>query len=172
MEHPRMTATEAQSKTLSLIHLINRPGAANLEEFIRKSNYLTTARCRGHHRHDYGLMFHSLEVLDTMLNSNLFGLPQESIVIVALCHDLGKATLRGATLGHGGHPARSLYILDRCGFQLTETEREAIAHHHLGKHIKPFLSAVTNPLQQLLHLGDCVSTGLNKKGRPYVFKKI
>ena len=167
-----MTTTEAQAKILYFIHQIDRPGTADLEEFIRKSNYLTTAKCHGHHKGIYGLMFHSLEVLDIMLKFNWLGLPQESIIIVALCHDLGKATIAGTKSGQGKHPDKSLFILERCGFQLTIAERRAIEYHHLGKHMKSFFSAITNPLQQLLHLGDCMSTGLDKKGKPYEFRII
>ena len=49
---------------------------------------------------------HSLEVLDTMLKDNILGFPRESLIIVALFHDLGKAVLNGQKIGRGKHPAR------------------------------------------------------------------
>ena len=86
-----MTIQAAQTKVLDLLSEINRPGIDSVIEFIKTSNYLTTAQCHGHHRREHGLMMHSLEVLDTMLNGNILGFPRESLIVVALFHDLGKA---------------------------------------------------------------------------------
>lgn len=87
-------------------------------------------------------MMHSLEVLDCMLNNNFVGIPRESIILVALCHDLGKARLGGRKVGRGQHSSRSIYILKECGVELTSDERSAILNHHprgFGK----WVSAVT-----------------------------
>ena len=167
-----MTIQAAQTKVLDLLSEINRPGIDSVIDFIKTSNYLTTAQCHGHHRREHGLMMHSLEVLDTMLKDNVLGFPRESLIITALFHDLGKATLNGQKIGRGKHPARSAAILKMCGFELTPLERGAICNHHPGKDPRKVAAAVGNPLQVLLHAGDCISTGLDKIDRNYIFSSL
>ena len=167
-----MTIQAAQTKVLDLLSEINRPGIDSVIEFIKTSNYLTTAQCHEHHRREHGLMMHSLEVLDTMLKGNILGFPRESLIVVALFHDLGKATLNGNKIGRGRHPARSIAILKKCGFALTPQESSAIYSHHPGSDPLKLASALANPLQVLLHAGDCRSTGLDKNGRNYIFSSL
>lgn len=167
-----MTIQAAQTKVLDLLSEINRPGIDSVIEFVKTSNYLTTAQCNGHHRREHGLMMHSLEVLDTILKGNIFGFPRESLIVVALFHDLGKATLNGHKIGRGGHPARSIAILKKCGFELTPQESSAIYSHHPGSDPRKLAAALGNPLQALLHIGDCRSTGLDKNGRSYRFSSL
>lgn len=167
-----MTSQEAKTKVLDLLSEINRPGIDSVIDFINTSNYLTTAQCHEHHRRDHGLMMHSLEVLDTMLKDNILGFPRESLIIVALFHDLGKAVLNGQKIGRGKHPARSIAILKRYGFELTPQERGAICNHHPGKDPRKLAAALGNPLQILLHAGDCRSTGIDKDGRTYRFTAL
>jgi hypothetical protein len=167
-----MTIQAAQTKVLDLLSEINRPGIDSVIDFIKTSNYLTTAQCHEHHRRDHGLMMHSLEVLDTMLKDNILGFPRESLIIVALFHDLGKAVLNGQKIGRGKHPARSIAILKRYGFELTPQERGAICNHHPSKDPRKLAAALDNPLQILLHAGDCRSTGIDKDGRTYRFTAL
>ena len=167
-----MTIQAAQTKVLDLLSEINRPGIDSVIEFIKTSNYLTTAQCHGHHRREHGLMMHSLEVLDTMLKGNILGFPRESLIVVALFHDLGKATLNGHKIGRGMHPARSIAILKKCRFALTPQESSAIYSHHPGSDPRKLASALGNPLQALLHTGDCRSTYLDKNGQNYIFSSL
>jgi hypothetical protein len=167
-----MNTTNMKDRIISLLSEVDRKGIDNLIKFIEDSNYLTSAQCYSHHKCQHGLMMHSLEVLDCMLNNNLAGIPRESIILVALCHDLGKARLGGRKVGAGPHPSRSISILKRCGVELTKDEESAILNHHpkgLGKWIN---SALKSPLQVLLQMGDCRSTGLNKRGKTYRFSAI
>ena len=167
-----MTTEKAQNRIIELLSEIDRPGISAVIDFIKSSNYLTTAKCYKHHRRQYGLMMHSLEVCDTMLKLNGDRLPRESIIISALFHDLGKATVDGKKIGLGGHPERSIAILRKCGFQLTPQEQSAICNHHPGSDPVKVAAAVSNPLQLLLHAGDCRSTGIDKRGNTYRFSKI
>ena len=164
-----MTPQSAQAKVLELLSEISRPGIDKVIEFLHASNYFTSARCYKHHRCMNGLLMHSLEVLDAMLKNNIFSLSRESIIIVALFHDLGKATLNRRMIGSGDHCSRSVDILEQCGFELTEQESSAIYNHHPGKHLGKLARAASNPLQLLLHAGDCISTGVNKRGSEYKF---
>ena len=167
-----MATLDNQNKIISLLSEVNRKGIDNLIQFIQDSDYLTTAQCYSHHKCPQGLMMHSLEVLDTMLRDNLAGIPRESIILTALCHDLGKARLGGRKVGAGPHPSRSISILKRCGVELTKDEESAILNHHPKGFGKWISSALKSPLQVLLQMGDCRSTGLNKRGKIYRFSAI
>lgn len=167
-----MNTLTMKDRIISLLSEVDRKGIDNLIKFIEDSNYLTSAQCYSHHKCQHGLMMHSLEVLDCMLNNNLAGIPRESIILVALCHDLGKARLRGRKVGAGPHPSRSISILKRCGVELTNDEESAILNHHPKGFGKWIGSALKSPLQILLQMGDCRSTGLNKRGKTYRFSAI
>lgn len=167
-----MNTTTMKERVVSILSEVNRKGIDNLIQFVKDSNYLTTAQCYSHHKCQHGLMMHSLEVLDCMLNNNFAGIPRESIILVALCHDLGKARLRGRKVGAGPHPSRSISILKRCGVELTKDEESAILNHHPKGFGKWISSALKSPLQILLQMGDCRSTGLNKRGKTYRFSAI
>ena len=157
------TAAPAMNdRVLSLLSEVNRKGVDNLIQFIKDSDYMTTAQCYSHHQCPQGLMMHSLEVFESMSRNNLARVPRESIILVSLCHDLGKARLDGKEIGRGGHPRRSLTILKKCGVELTEDERDAILNHHPKGFGHWINTAFKSPLLMLLEMGDCISTGLNK----------
>ena len=167
-----MNTTKMKERVVSLLSEVNRKGIDNLIQFVKDSNYLTTAQCYSHHKCQHGLMMHSLEVLDCMLNNNLVGIPRESIILVALCHDLGKARLNRKKIGSGDHPQRSIAILNQCGVELTDDERDAILNHHPKGFGDWFANAFNSPLQMLLQIGDCKSTGTNKSGSTYRFASL
>ena len=164
-----MNTTTMKERVVSFLSEVNRKGIDNLIQFVKDSNYLTTAQCYSHHKCQHGLMMHSLEVLDCMLNNNLVGIPRESIILVALCHDLGKARLNRKKIGSGDHPQRSIDILNQCGVELTDDERDAILNHHPKGFGDWFANAFNSPIQMLLQIGDCKSTGTNKSGSTYRF---
>ena len=161
-----------KDRIISLLSEVDRKGIDNLIKFIEDSDYLATAQCYSHHRCPQGLMMHSLEVLDTMLQDNLAGIPRESLILTALCHELGKARLNRQKIGSGDHPQRSIAILKQCGVELTDDERDAILNHHPKGFSDWFATAFNSPLQMLLQIGDCKSTGTNKSGRTYRFASL
>ena len=167
-----MNTMTMKDRIISLLSEVDRKGIDNLIQFIQDSNYTTSARCYTHHKCHQGLMMHSLEVLDCMLKNNLAGIPRESLILTALCHDLGKARLNGSKVGRGNHPQRSIDILNKCGVVLTDEERNAILNHHPKGFADWFSNAFSSPLQMLLQIGDCKSTGTNKSGRTYRFASL
>ena len=78
-------------------------------------------------------------------------LPEDSIIVCAFFHDLGKASK--STRQIKDHEGRSIRILDKCGFTLTDQERNAILTHHK---IEGFLD---DPLRKCLSQADIDSTG-------------
>lgn len=150
------------------------------EPFTRLMHYLeaeTTwltapASTRFHLCRQEGLLEHSLNVAETMLklkNTLAPGITDESCVIVALLHDLGKIGMPGQPLYlEGGRypysfnrdlvylsvPVRSLYLV-LPWIQLSEEEVQAIVYHD-GQYVEDNASAARNeePLTLLLQYAD------------------
>lgn len=115
-------------RIINLVKTLNRPGMEAVVDYIENSNY-ATARCHAHHCYKGGLADHSIEVYEHMKREHANDMPEESIIICSLFHDLGKARRAGWEF-KGYHPARSIAILERCGFELTQDEAFAIRNHH------------------------------------------
>ena len=140
-------------RVIALLETLKRPGTDKLIEFVRTSNY-AAARCYAHHTYAGGLVDHSLEVYDLMMERR-GDLPEDSIIVCALLHDLDKVY-------RGKHnPKRGIAILDKCGFELTEDERLAILEHH-----KKSENYFTHPLRHCLSSSDMTSTGKWKQEHP------
>ena len=160
-----MTTLDYQKKIISLLSEVERPGIDNLIKFIQDSDYLTTAQCHSHHKCPHGLMMHSLEVMDAMFGANTARIPNDTIILTALCHDLGKTGPEGKSLEYDECSQRSVDILDMCGVELTEDERHAILKHDLNG-MDGFLSTfLSSPLLLLLQIGDVNSIQTNKNGK-------
>lgn len=147
--------------------------------------YMTTpASTKYHLCRERGLLEHSINVAETMLKLRAVLAPhisEESCVIVALMHDLGKAGVPGVPqylvnepsekqkaagypasapyrfnkdLTYLSVPVRSLYL---CGarFPLTEEEAQAIVYHD-GQYVDDNRSVATKetPLTLLLQYAD------------------
>ena len=134
-------------RIIDLVKTINRPGVDAVVEYIENSSF-ATARCHAHHKNKGGLVEHVLEVYEIMKRSCSDYIPEESIIICALFHDLGKAKRRGWYFD-GEHPARSIAILERCGFELNEMEAFAIRNHH-----EPSVDAHTHQYRRALTKAD------------------
>lgn len=158
----------------------------HLMEFIEtETSYLTApASTRFHLCREGGLLEHSVNVAETMLkikDAISPGISDESCVIVALLHDLGKAGMPGSpqyipnepsekqkAAGYGPSvpyhfnkdmvylsvPVRSLYLAGG-RFPLTEEEAQAIVYHD-GQYVDDNKSAATReePLTLLLQYAD------------------
>lgn len=142
-------------RVVAILEQIDRPGIPQVIEYIRKSNY-ATASCGEHHKYKGGLVDHSLEVSEIMKQLNR-DIPDDSISICALLHDLGKTRLRGWNF-EGRHAARAIAILERCGFQLTKDEEFAIRYHH-----RPSPDALFHNYRNALTKADMESTANWKK---------
>lgn len=146
---------ETRDRILGILRATGRKGIEDVISYLESSSFFTRG-CYGHHKERGGLAAHSLEVYD-YLSAHAGAIPSDSVAVAALFHDLGK-TRRSDGRGHG---ARSLDILDECGFALTDAERIAIGRHH-----DKSIDFVTCPLRRILSLGDCNSTGRWKRANP------
>ena len=157
-----------------------------LMDFVEnETSYLTApASTRFHLSREGGLLEHSVNVCENMLKLRAALAPEvteESCVITALLHDLGKAGMPGRPLyipnqptakqkqyGYGPSvpyrtaekltylsvPVRSLYLIS-AHFPLTEEEAQAIVYHD-GQYVEDNRSVATKecPLLFLLQYAD------------------
>mgnify|MGYP003296722129 CR=1 FL=1 len=132
------------NRIIKILKTLDRPGIDQVIEFMKENNY-EGSRCYGHHKYKGGLVDHSLEVYDHMMK-NRGDLPEDSIIVCAFFHDLGKASK--STRYIKDHEGRSVRILDKCGFTLTNQERNAIITHHQKE------GFFDDPLRKRLSLAD------------------
>ena len=118
-----------------------------------------TARSRSHHRYPGGTMKHSIEVLEYALNHNTHNLPEDSIIITCLLHDL--CNIKGyREIDH--HGSRSVLLATKiAGFHLKDEEYKAILWHMHSTDEKgmpeDFYQTTHSPLWKLLKKADCHS---------------
>ena len=85
-----------EEEFLKLLRSTNRDGIENLIEFIKKTDfYKAPASTRFHGNYEGGLLEHSMkvyEILKYKIDNNIvkIEIPQESLIIIALLHDLCK----------------------------------------------------------------------------------
>ena len=146
-----------------------------LMDFIEgETSYLTApASTKYHLCREGGLLEHSVNVAETMLKMKGVlapGISDESCVVVALLHDLGKAGVPGAPqylpneyrtpyrinkdMVYLSVPVRSLYLAGP-RFPLTEEEAQAIVYHD-GQYVDDnrSVAAREEPLTLLLQYAD------------------
>ena len=86
-----------KAQYLTLLRTVNREGIENLIEFIEKTDFFKApASTKFHGNYEGGLVEHSLkvyEILKHKVETNIEPLqvPEESIIIIALLHDICKA---------------------------------------------------------------------------------
>lgn len=178
----------------NLLKAVNRDGMDKLLAFIRKSDfYKAPASTRYHSSHEGGLLEHSLNVyacLVAKLDNKTWGdalkdIPQESIIIAALLHDLCKTYFytvdyRNKKNDAGtwekvpyytiddkipyGHGEKSVMMIEEY-IKLTPVERYSIRWHMGFTEPKENYNAVGGtfgkyPLAMALHEADLEATYL------------
>ena len=86
-----------KEKFIELLKSTNREGIEELLDFIEKTDFYTApASTRFHGSHEQGLLEHSIkvyEILKEKVKTSVvpINIPEESLIIIALLHDLCKA---------------------------------------------------------------------------------
>ena len=101
-----MTTNENIERFEQLLRSTNREGIENLISFIQKSDFYTApASTRFHSCHEGGLLEHSLYVYDRFvakftddLWAEKVNVSRDSLIIIALLHDLTKCYFYGTEL--------------------------------------------------------------------------
>ena len=133
-----------QKEIISLLRSTQREGIENVIKYLFKSNFfiIDSSKDRHHNWHG-GLAQHCLGVYK-IAQKHSEGLPQDSVIIAAILHDICKAGMLvfnpngkpGSRKVHiPGHGNRSIKLLEKvCHFKLTGAERRAIRWHMRGMH--------------------------------------
>lgn len=138
-----------------LLKSTNRPNINNLIEWLDKSDFkFAPASTKYHNCFRGGLLQHSLDVYYAMSDFKnfikFFDLPQDTIIITSLLHDICKVNcynvdVRNVKNEDGewvqvpyytwyeqepiGHGAKSVMLINEYGVQLTKVERAMIVNH-------------------------------------------
>ena len=184
---------EEQIKTMweeykNLLLSTKRQNIENLIKFLDESDFkIAPASTKYHHAYQGGLLKHSLEVYYNMYDFNtqlqFFDIPQDSIIIMSLLHDICKVNCyivdyRNTKNQQGewikvpyyqwseiepiGHSEKSIMYIYEHGVQLTHLERACI-RNHMGfseQEYTPRVSALFSkcPQSLVLHWADMQST--------------
>jgi 23S rRNA maturation-related 3'-5' exoribonuclease YhaM len=127
---------QTKDEILSLLQEIHRPGIDKVIRYLNESTFFKE-NCNTHHTFRGGLAVHSLGVYKEMKKLNV-SLPEDSIRIVALLHDICKSHHPlydhiGVTYKNGKpykhHGLRSVLLLEELGLQFHTGEYYAIEKH-------------------------------------------
>lgn len=146
-----------------LLKGINREGMDKLIEYMETKGFFTSpASTRYHGNYEGGLAEHSYNVyklFKQFINSFNLIMPEDSVIICSICHDLCKCGLYINT-GHGfnwnpnngnGHALLSIQRLEKF-IKLTDEEKNIIKYHMGMYGTKEFLGlAGEYTLQELTH---------------------
>ena len=166
---------------------VERKGVYDLWEWLQGTDFLRApASTRWHGAHEGGLVEHSLAVHDQLVEIDRHfeqGLPEASMALCALLHDVCKADCyvqdfrnvkdeRGQwhrvpcyrfeeKFPFGGHGSKSLYLVQH--FVALEPEEAAAINCHMGMYDSSSYSQPgpvygTNALAWLLHVADEAAT--------------
>ena len=183
--HVQKTLKQKVEECLALLRSTKRDKIEDLIAHITRMGYFEAPGSIQHHRFVGGLVSHSLEthhkalqLRDEKIQKGFDSseMPDDSIIITALMHDLCKAdTLRYShtlhrtiELKHTDHSARSVRQIEKSGFQLTSAEKEAILWHMGGKKKEKDLQKrlayfKSHPLSDIIYWADKKSIGESKR---------
>ena len=145
----------SKEEILSLLRGVNRRGIDKVIWYLNKSTFFKEY-CNSHHKFRGGLAVHSLGVYKEMKKLNT-SLPEDSIRIVALLHDICKSHHPhydhiGVTYENGKrhkhHGLRSALLLEKFGLKFHTGEYYAIEKHM--HRIKDIPSSKTYDLRDML----------------------
>ena len=186
MKHIHKSLEEKKEECIRLLRSTNRPHIDDLISFISHMGYFVAPGSYTHHRFKGGLVSHSLETYYEAMSLreqkikegfSPESMPEESVIISALMHDLCKAdTIRYndeqrkvcRVKKARGHSRRSVCKVGEAKFRLTEDEKNAILWHMGGRHIyedkqKRIEFFQNNPLSDIIRKADGSSIGKSKK---------
>ena len=157
---------KAKEEILSLLKGVDRVGMDKVIWYLNESTYFRAWGGSKHHGFSGGLAVHSLGVYKEMKKLNL-SLPEDSMRIVALLHDICKAHLRSYDeIGKGHHGLRSALLLKALGLKFHTGEYYAIEKHmHRIKHTPTEgVYGIRDMIRHYLHQADHRDAGTFPNG--------
>ncbi len=153
-----------RERFIELLESTGREGVSNVIKYLTEdTGFFTSISSRNrHHNWPGGLAQHCLGVYDkALVCGRMQGVPQDSLIIAALLHDICKAdaflpaalkdrpmTRKMKSVGRGKHGRRSLLMLEALGLKMSQEEKHAIEHH---MHVEKFISS---PLLRSIQIAD------------------
>ena len=156
MKNYSVSSLSLQSTIENLLRATGRENVEQLLTLMRDNGYYRVG-CHRHHKYQGGLAHHSLEVLLRMQKQNDGILATDSIIIVALLHDLCNINGFRHIRHHG---SRSVLLATReAGFKFRPIEYQAILWHmhglkEKGKLGSSFDAVLDSPLWKELRKAD------------------
>ena len=114
-----------KTQIINLLRSTNREGIENVINFLENSDFFT-ARCHSHHKYTGGMADHALETLN-IARMTARGIPEDSLIICCLLHDLCDIDGHSKYKGHGRRSAG--LATKHCGLKLSKDEWGAIRYH-------------------------------------------
>ena len=114
-----------KTQIINLLRSTNREGMENVINFLENSDFFT-ARCHSHHKYTGGMADHALETLN-IARMTARGIPEDSLIICCLLHDLCDIDGHSKYKGHGRRSAG--LATKHCGLKLSKDEWGAIRYH-------------------------------------------
>lgn len=175
--------SELKDSFCDLLRSVNRPHTEDvISELERIGFFESPASSKYHMAYEGGLVAHSLNVyrMATLLVNDLRlfrnDMPgSDSIIVASLLHDVCKASRyvkkndgsyeKSYTNFPAGHGEKSVFILLRLGYQLTESEILAITYHMGGFRLlqsceeadQDYRQACKYPLVPIIHTADTLA---------------
>ena len=172
--HIHRSLQEKEAECKGLLRSTGRPGIEGLISHIERMGYFMAPGSENHHRFEGGLVSHSLETykkamelrerkIKSGVDASL--MPQESVIIAALMHDICKADalrFNASTRkvykvkNTNGHSARSVRQVGYSHFVLTKDEEDAILWHMGGSHLPGNMKDhfKSHPLADIIYHAD------------------
>ena len=174
MKYIHKSLEEKKEECIRLLLSTNRPHIDDLISFISHMGYFVAPGSYKHHTYYEAMALREQKMKEGFSPDSM---PEESVIISALMHDLCKADairfseeLRKVcrVKKTHGHSRRSVRKVGEATFHLTEDEKKAILWHMGGKHIyadkqKRIEFFQNNPLSDIIRKADGSSIGKSKR---------
>ena len=115
----------ARERIIGLLRSTKRNGIENVISLLDSSDYFTVG-CHSHHQYTGGMADHALETLN-IARMTARGIPEDSLIICCLLHDLCDIYGHWRYKGHGQRSAD--LAAKHCGLKLSKDEWNAIRYH-------------------------------------------
>ena len=114
-----------KTQIINLLLSTGREGIENVIKLLESSNFFTV-RCHSHHKYTGGMADHALETLNIARKTSR-GIPEDSLIICCLLHDICDIYGHWKYKGHGQRSAD--LVAKHCGLKLSKDEWNAIRYH-------------------------------------------
>ena len=116
---------DTKTQIINLLRSTGREGIENVINLLESSNFFTV-KCHSHHKYTGGMADHALETLNIARKTSR-GIPEDSLIICCLLHDICDIYGHWKYKGHGQRSAD--LVAKHCGLRLSKDEWKAIRYH-------------------------------------------